>query len=52
MLTPLSGKKIELSEKRTHVSKNTPMDVSSDNTAFLAENTLTGMGKNSDFLIN
>lgn len=53
MLTPLSGKKMQLSEKKkTPMGKNTPMDVSSDNTALLGENTLAGMGKNHDFLIN
>ena len=60
MLTPLSVKKIELSEKKTpgHAREKsqggggTPLEVSSDHTHLLAENTLLGMGKQADFLLN
>ena len=54
MITPLSVKKIELSEKKSQIkSRATPLEEhSSSNTTQLLENTLVGMGSKKDFSLN
>ena len=56
MITPLSVKKIELSEKKSQVrSRATPLEdnaSSSNTTQLLVENTLAGLGSKNDFSLN